>query len=84
MILEGDLSSNLPIPWKLLTDRPPERSVSEIRINKEIWMIEEVEKFKPELQVQPFRYVSVFICGEVSFNEGRLPKLLRLLVAIRG
>lgn len=81
--LERNLGSDLPVSWKLLADCFSKRTIRLVWIHKQIWVIEEIEKLKPHLEIHPLRYAGVFVSSEIRLGKARLPELLCLLVAIR-
>ena len=42
--------------------------------------VEQIEEFEPELEINPFRNLRVFVEVDVGLNEVRLPELHRFLV----
>jgi len=47
-------------------------------------MVEQVVELKPQLEIEPFCYMRVLVCGEIGFREVRLAELLGFLVAVRS
>jgi hypothetical protein len=46
--------------------------------------IEQIEEFEPELEINPFRNLRIFVEIDVSLNEVRLPELHRFLIPAAG
>src|SRR5882762_5304644 len=83
-VSERDLAADLPVSRELLTGRCSKRAVCQVVVKKEIWMVEQVVELKPQLEIEPFCYMRVLVCGEIGFREVRLAELLGFLVAVRS
>jgi len=80
--LERNLASDLPVSWKLLTDRLPKRPISQVGIHKQIGMIKQIVELKPQLEIDPLSDPCVLVGGQIRLGETWLPELLCLFIPI--
>jgi len=72
--LERNLASDLPVSWKLLTDRLPKRPISQVGIHKQIGMIKQIVELKPQLEIDPLSDPCVLVRGQIRLGETWLPE----------
>ena len=81
--LEGDFATQLPESWFVRSKRRAEATVWEVQVYavvREIRPVEEVEQFKPELEVHAFRDGRVLVEIDIRLKEVRATELHWLLV----
>src|SRR5690349_12963904 len=79
--LEGNPAADLPEPRLVGSSSLPETSVRKIGVNVcVVCAVEDIEKFKPQLEVDPLGYVCVLIEVYVGLVEVWSPEAVRFFV----
>jgi hypothetical protein len=82
-ILEGNLSTNLPEPWEKLAGNLAEVSLRGVRLNVlEIGMVEEIEEFKAQLEINPFGDAGILVESEISLHIGRIAESVGFFITL--
>ena len=82
--LERKLPADLPPPGQRLRGCLTKVPSAQVSLDiLEIGMVEQVEKLKTKLKIQPLRDMRVFVNRHVRLHEGRVAELAGFFVAIR-
>src|SRR5438876_5373083 len=82
--LERELPADLPPPGQRLGGDLAETATrAQVTLDiLEVGMVEQVEELKTHLEIQPLGDMRILVNRHVRLHEGRIPKLVELLIAL--